>query len=157
MSGNSKHKDKDLIDLYTEMFDNMQETIDTATLVAKDIQQYAEDRGFVMSELQNAETGAKAYSTISETTGSAIEGRLTSLQISAQTKDNILNLMGASIEQMLQVEMTHVNIAENILDIQAESILELRQIRINTGDNLSEVKEIKEIVTNIEKSTRNLI
>lgn len=148
--------ERDLVDLYSRMFDNMQTTIDTATQAAMGFQEYAEARGFRMSELANAETGAKAYSTLSETTGSAIEGRLTSLQISSQVKESILNLMNTSLIQMLQAEMSHVNIAQNALDIQAESLVELRLIRQNTSDNLSEVKEIKEIVTNIEKSTRSL-
>lgn len=155
-TGDSKNKQKDLLDLYSKMFDNMQSTIDAATIAAQDFQDYATQRGFDISELANAETGAKAYATLSETTGSAIEGRLTSLQISSGVKENLLTMMNVNVAEIMQRQAQHVNIAQEIQSIIAESYLALVAIKNNTEANKDAVLRIEEKIDSIEAHTRNL-
>lgn len=94
------------------------------------------------SNLENVDASRGDYKNITETTGSAIEGRLTSLQISSELRNNLLTQT--------------LTLADDIRTIQAESYVALIAIRDNTGDNLRAVKDIQDKITNIERHTRNL-
>lgn len=93
-------------------------------------------------DLRNVDASRAAYQNISETTASAIEGRLTSLQISSELRNNILTQT--------------MTLADDIRNIQAQAYIALIAIRDNTGDNLKAVKDIQDKITNIERHTRNL-
>ena len=114
----------------------------TATAAAQHFEDVAREHGFEMDEIENAESSTGAYQNISETTGSAIEGRLAALQIASSER--------------VQLAYESVNIERDTRNVMQDSYLALVAIRNNTGDNLQTVMDIKEIVTNIEIKTRNL-
>lgn len=142
LQGDDENKEESLVNLYATMIDNMSETVAIASNAAQHFEDVARERGFEMDELTNENGSIGSYQNISETTGSAIDGRLAALQIGQA--------------EMIQRTFEGVNLARDIRNIQADSYLALIAIRNNTGDNLTAVREIRDIVTNIEIKTRNL-
>lgn len=145
----STNKEKDLLDLYAKMFDNMQVTIDAATQAGLNFQEYAREKGFDIAELENADVGAKAYQTLSETTGNAIDGRLTSLQISSANRDYMLTLIGGNISEMMAMQARDITIAQDIHEILTDTYLCLQKIKDNTDSNVVLVGAIEDKVNKI--------
>ena len=121
-------------------------------------QEQMEKMGYEGFDTDNskAEASRSSYQNISETTASAIEGRLTSIQISSEVRNQALELTNSSLAEMLRRQMETVTMADDIRTIQAQSYVALITIRDNTGDNLKAVKDIQEKIVSIEKHTRNL-
>lgn len=134
--------EEDLVGLYSEMIDNIGTTVSVASAAAQHFEDIAREKGFELDEISNEDGSRGSYQNITETTGSAIEGRMASLQM--------------SVAEMLILQREGVNLERDIRDIHADAYLALVAIRNNTGDNLAQVKEIKDLVTNIELKTRNL-
>ena len=148
--------EEDLLGLYNEMLNSMGPTIQMAQNAARRMEEMGEAMGFDMSGLQNATPSQASYQTISETTGTAIDGRLTSLQISSGEQTGLLGMMNMSMSQMLEQVSNGARIADDVRNILNDSYLELVEIRKNTGDNVSELKLVKQMVATIEEHTRRL-
>lgn len=148
--------EEDLLGLYNEMLTSMGPTIQMAQNAARRMEEMGEAMGFDMSGLQNATPSQASYQTISETTGTAIDGRLTSLQISSGEQTGLLGMMNMSMSQMLEQVNNGTRIADDVRNILTDSYLELVEIRKNTGDNVSELKLVKQMVATIEQNTRRL-
>ena len=138
------------------MLNSMGPTIQMAQNAARRMEEMGEAMGFDMSGLQNATPSQASYQTISETTGTAIDGRLTSLQISSGEQTGLLGMMNMSMSQMLEQVSNGARIADDVRNILNDSYLELVEIRKNTGDNVSELKLVKQMVATIEEHTRRL-
>lgn len=148
--------ERKLLDLYTEMFDNMEMTIDVATRAAMGFEEYAESKGYDMGGLNNVSASSKGTESISESTGSVIEGRMASLQIDGATRTQLVQMMDSKMTEAIVNMQSQVRIAEDIRSIQSDAYLAILQIRDNTGENRDHVKAMHELMTSIEKSTRNL-
>lgn len=148
--------EEDLMRLYSDMLTQMEQTIPIAQNAARKMEEMGEAMGFDMSGLQNATPSQASYQTVSETTGTAIDGRLTSLQISSGEQTGLLGMMNMSMSQMLEQVSNGARIADDVRNILTDSYLELVEIRKNTGDNVSELKLVKQMVATIEEHTRRL-
>ena len=152
-----KNKDKDtqtkndeLLKLYSDMFAGMGDTINAATNAYYHATDYAQSLGIDMEELQNAETGAQAYQHISETTGSAIEGRLTSLQISSSVKESLMNQSNGYLSELVSRANQQVTIAQDILSGQNDIYLALQAIKTDTA-NLYRLEAIENSLKTIKE------
>lgn len=152
-----KNKDKDtqtkndeLLKLYSDMFAGMGDTINAATNAYYHATDYAQSLGIDMEELKNAETGAQAYQNISETTGSAIEGRLTSLQISSSVKENLMNQSNGYLSELVSRANQQVTIAQDILSGQNDIYLALQAIKTDTA-NLYRLEAIENSLKTIKE------
>lgn len=148
--------EEDIMYQYSELLNNMGPTIQMAQNAAMRMEEMGEAMGFDMSGLQNATPSQASYQTVSETTGTAIDGRLTSLQISAGEQTGLLGMMNMSMSRMLEQVSNGARIADDVRNILTDSYLELVEIRKNTGDNVSELKLVKQMVATIEEHTRRL-
>ena len=145
-----------IVSEYANMIDKIAETVKVATGAAQRFDDVARENGFELDELEN-ETGSRgSYQNISETTGSAIEGRLAGLQISSANKEAMMSNIGFNMTEMMRMQLEGITIEKDIRDIHADALLALTKIRENTSGNLAQVTEIKDLVTNIELKTRNL-
>lgn len=103
--------------------------------------------------LKNADGSRGSYKDISESTGKAIEGRLTAIQIGVEQLLSRATATGGNIDILTT---RGLSIAEEVRQIQVDSYLALRDIRSNTGEIIEPIKQMNETVTKIEKQTRNL-
>lgn len=141
---------------YDELVDVLLKVVPEATAAAAGFEEKMIQRGYNLDEMENTSGSNGAYQNISETTGSAIEGRLSALQISSETKSQYLSLLYENSQQMVMSIFNSVRIAEDIRTIQSDAYSALVDIRNNTATLVSYAKDSNEKITNIEVKTRNL-
>ena len=141
---------------YDELVDVLLKVVPEATAAAAGFEEKMIQRGYNLDELENTSGSNGAYQNISETTGSAIEGRLSALQISSETKSQYLSLLYENSQQMVMSIFNSVRIAEDIRTIQSDAYSALVDIRNNTATLVNYAKDSNEKITNIEVKTRNL-
>lgn len=148
--------EEDMLNKYADMIDGLQGTIEMVTGNAEKFREIAESRGFNMDQYSNQSATRSSAQQITETTGSAIEGRVTSIQIAAMEQNEGIDSVNINLTQMAEEQRRQISIAEDIHTVIADSYLVLVSIRNNTEENKNSTASILEKVELIEKNTRNL-
>ena len=104
-----------------------------------------------------SQSATVGYSTsISEDTGTEINGRLTAVQESHYREESLLEMSAEALQSIIKQLLDHYTIADDSRRILAECYIELVEIRKNTGAVLEPLKNIAEAVEKIKKQTENL-
>lgn len=113
------------------------------------------------SSSQEATKGS--FQTMSQDTGTELNGRFTAFQASNEEIKNqsaiqsqSLNLLTAKADTILSVNTEVKNIADDTRDLIAQTYLELVQISENTGNSAKYLKDIKADIAEVKKNTSNL-
>lgn len=148
-------KTEDYLKLLDEMYDGLTPVIETATEAAKEWYEGARDKGFDLNRAKNADATSQTMQSISETTGSAIQGGVTALRLSSEVRNQHLSIMSANLTELLRQQSLATTLANDVRGIQAEALIALNAIRNHTKDNLSSVQNIESMVESIERRTRD--
>ena len=112
--------------------------------------------GYDKSSTYSQSATAGYTTTISEDTGTEINGRLTSVQESHYREESLLEMSAEALQSIIKQLLDHYTIADDSRRILAECYIELVEIRKNTGAVLEPLKNIAETVEKIKKQTENL-
>lgn len=123
------------------------------------INEQFEKRGFnVTGKATSQKATINEARNLSEDTGSQIVGRLTSVQIAAESGNvkrdaaNVqLSLMNAKIDDFKMTQIQTRDIADETRTILADSYLELKEINANTGNSAAHLKEIRSDIKDLKK------
>lgn len=148
-------KTEDYLKLLDEMYDGLTPVIETATEAAKEWYEGARDKGFDINRAKNADATSQTMQSISETTGSAIQGGVTALRLSSEVRNQHLSIMSANLTELLRQQSLATTLANDVRGIQADALIALNAIRNHTKDNLSSVQNIESMVESIERRTRD--
>ena len=143
--------EEDLVAFYANMIDEISSTVTLATQAARHFEDVAREHGFEMDELDNVNGSQGSFQTISETTGSALEGRAASLQMSSEVRNQYLSIMNENVAQATRATLESCRLAEDIRSIQSDAYLAIVAIRDNTGNLLAIARDSNEKLTNIER------
>lgn len=110
---------------------------------------------------QSATNGG--FQTMSQDTGSELNGRFTALQIAgeeiknqSEAQSQSLNLLTAKADAILSVNTEVRNIADDTRDLIANSYLELVQISENTGAIVKPIQQMQKDIAEVKKNTEKL-
>ena len=99
---------------------------------------------------------------LSDDTGTRIEGRLTAIQIAVEranvvrdTQSASLSLMNATLADVRGINMQMYDIANENRDILANSYLELKEISRNTGESEKHLREMKQELQEVKRIIKN--
>lgn len=99
---------------------------------------------------------------LSDDTGTRIEGRLTAIQIAVErangvrdTQNASLSLMNATLADVRGINMQMCDIANENRDILANSYLELKEISRNTGESEKHLREMKQELQEVKRIIKN--
>lgn len=113
------------------------------------------------SSSQSATNGG--FQTMSQDTGSELNGRFTAFQISneeiknqSEAQSQSLNLLTAKADAILSVNTEMRNIADDTRDLIANSYLELVQISENTGAIVKPIQQMQKDIAEVKKNTEKL-
>ena len=120
------------------------------------IDEVASFTGYDKSSTYSQSATVGYTTTISEDTGTEINGRLTAVQESHYREESLLEMSAEALQSIIKQLLDHYTIADDSRRILAECYLELVEIRKNTGAVLEPVKNILELVEKIKKQTENL-
>ena len=112
--------------------------------------------GYDKSSTYSQSATAGYTTTISEDTGTEINGRLTAVQESHYREESLLEMSAEALQSIIKQLLDHYTIADDSRRILAECYIELVEIRKNTGAVLEPLKNIAETVEKIKKQTENL-
>lgn len=117
--------------------------------------------GWESSSSQEATKGA--FQTMSQDTGTELNGRFTALQAAGEeiknqniSQSQSLNILTMKADAILSVNTEVRNIADDTRDLIANSYLELVQISENTGNSAKYLKDIKADIAEVKKNTSKL-
>lgn len=99
---------------------------------------------------------------LSDDTGTRIEGRLTAIQIAVERANGVrdvqnvtLSLMNATLADVRNVGMQVRDIANESRDMLANSYLELKEISRNTGESERHLREMKQELQEVKRIIKN--
>ena len=99
---------------------------------------------------------------LSDDTGTRIEGRLTAIQIAVErangvrdTQNASLSLMNATLADVRGINIQMCDIANENRDILANSYLELKEISRNTGESEKHLREMKQELQEVKRIIKN--
>lgn len=119
----------------------------------------------LVKELSSMETQKATINeerSLSDDTGTRIEGRLTAIQIAVErangvrdTQNASLSLMNATLADVRNVGMQARDIANENRDMLANSYLELKEISRNTGESERHLREMKQELQEVKRIIKN--
>lgn len=114
------------------------------------------------SEMETQKATINEERSLSDDTGTRIEGRLTSIQIAVErangvrdTQNASLSLMNATLADVRGINMQMCDIANENRDILANSYLELKEISRNTGESEKHLREMKQELQEVKRIIKN--
>ena len=114
------------------------------------------------SEMETQKATINEERSLSDDTGTRIEGRLTAIQIAAErangvrdTQNASLSLMNATLADVRGINMQLCDIANENRDILANSYLELKEISRNTGESEKHLREMKQELQEVKRIIKN--
>lgn len=114
------------------------------------------------SEMETQKATINEERSLSDDTGTRIEGRLTAIQIAVErangvrdTQDASLSLMNATLADVRGINMQMCDIANENRDILANSYLELKEISRNTGESEKHLREMKQELQEVKRIIKN--
>lgn len=114
------------------------------------------------SEMETQKATINEERSLSDDTGTRIEGRLTAIQIAVErangvrdTQNASLSLMNATLADVRGINMQVCDIANENRDILANSYLELKEISRNTGESEKHLREMKHELQEVKRIIKN--
>ena len=114
------------------------------------------------SEMETQKATINEERSLSDDTGTRIEGRLTAIQIAVErangvrdTQNASLSLMNATLADVRGINMQLCDIANENRDILANSYLELKEISRNTGESEKHLREMKQELQEVKRIIKN--
>ena len=114
------------------------------------------------SEMETQKATINEERSLSDDTGTRIEGRLTAIQIAVErangvrdTQNASLSLMNATLADVRGINMQMCDIANENRDILANSYLELKEISRNTGESEKHLREMKQELQEVKRIIKN--
>ena len=114
------------------------------------------------SEMETQKATINEERSLSDDTGTRIEGRLTAIQIAVErangvrdTQNASLSLMNATLADVRGINMQMYDIANENRDILANSYLELKEISRNTGESEKHLREMKQELQEVKRIIKN--
>lgn len=114
------------------------------------------------SKMETQKATINEERSLSDDTGTRIEGRLTAIQIAVErangvrdTQNASLSLMNATLADVRGINMQMCDIANENRDILANSYLELKEISRNTGESEKHLREMKQELQEVKRIIKN--
>ena len=114
------------------------------------------------SEMETQKATINEERSLSDDTGTRIEGRLTAIQIAVERANGVrdvqnatLSLMNATLADVRNVGMQVRDIANENRDMLANSYLELKEISRNTGESEKHLREMKQELQEVKRIIKN--
>lgn len=114
------------------------------------------------SEMETQKATINEERSLSDDTGTRIEGRLTAIQIAVErvngvrdTQNASLSLMNATLADVRGINMQLCDIANENRDMLANSYLELKEISRNTGESEKHLREMKQELQEVKRIIKN--
>lgn len=138
-----------------------------AASVLKDREELAKTFGWKTNESSSPDSSSGGFETMSQETGSELNGRFTDIQMKVgamsisldEIKANYAEsyaILSNKADSILIVNSEAKSIADEIRTVQVNSYLELQAIRENTGAIIKPIKDMNEKLEKIEKNTSKL-
>ena len=148
--------EQDIAALYTQMFDGLNGVVTQASEAARQFEDYAEAMGWDMNLLTNDTASQGSYSTISESTGSAIEGRATAIYMQQIRTADAIDEMRTDFSTLLERHNANTSILDTMRELQAQALVELQGINRNTEAVVRPIREMRDMVEDINDRVRTL-
>ena len=141
--------EEDLLEIYGKMFGELETVIPAAQKAATRFEELAYAKGFDVRQNQNADASSSSYQNISESTGQALEGRFTAIQI--QT-----TMMYGKLEEISMNDVARNRMIDDIRQIQADALVELRAINENTQSVVKPIANMASLISSIKQKVDTL-
>lgn len=129
--------------------------LEDANALAPQIQAYLEGIG-LNSGSKMPEPSAGGFQTMSQETGTELNGRFTAVQISSEATRAAVEQISNQFDSFFVVYSNKAIVVDDIRNIQAQSLLELMAINENTRKVIAPIKEMNTTMTEMNNKIKTL-
>ena len=112
--------------------------------------------GYDQTSSSSQSSTSGGYTTMSQETGTELNGRFTAIQIATESSKNILTNLNVSVSQILSNQSNTNSIADEARSYLVNSYIELQQINENTGAIVKPIKQMQLDLADVKKDIKNL-
>lgn len=140
------------------LVDSYETQIPALQAIMEQVEAYLNQAGISLhgDSSYSQEASSKGFETMSEETGSELNGRFTALQISNEETKNQITLLNITANEIKAIQSGIKDISSGIQDQLANSYLELVAINENTGTSAKYLKDIKFDIAEVKENTKKL-
>lgn len=114
------------------------------------------NEGYSTDGQTNVDASRSVTESITESTGKAIDGRMTAIQIGVATSNEIQARSAERMTELATYSSQTVSLVDEVRDIQAQSLLALVAIQENTEQIVKPIIAIRQDIASIKQATNNL-
>ena len=148
--------DQDIRDDIIRFEKEYQNRLEQYEAAMEQAQEALRSEGYSTQGASNVSASRAVTESITESTGKAIDGRLTAMAISVASSNEIQARSAERITEISSYSSQFVSIADEVRDIQAQSLLALVAIQENTEQVVKPILAMRSDIASIKQATSNL-